>query len=466
VSGADRIEITPTDFLVGPKGDRTPYHIQGADKVRALLDAINIDAAESGFHCMCDGDFEIRIFKGQKILATLSYHHGVSLRWHNGKWEGDAQLTGSSREALALWFKKEGYTRPQEMREAAQAEARRAENETTRFAAVFPPQARGVFTDRRAVWQEKYTDYCKTQSKRIVEAVGNPQDLVARACRALSISSEPWMRTGTKEQLVLMALRTVPDEDFAAAMECLKEDRDCLIGAGRLFFMFHYDEKMPPDRRAKWAVRLAEITLTEGMVENQPIAVRYLKTVPGPKAIELLRSVMEGKLGKGSTPGASAFDEPTLAAEAALSLAHHGDLSAREQVKTMLASATTKPDRAALEVALALLGDPSYIRKEQFHIFSFSIGYAALEAVERYHGAYGMDVLIEDGLDHEIAVVQDQAMFTVERITGQKFWYDPENTHTDWAKERARAWWKERGEGFVKERREQFQAKKARGDGQ
>ncbi len=68
----------------------------------------------------------------------------------------------------------------------------------------------------------------------------------------------------------------------------------------------------------------------------------------------------------------------------------------------------------------ACLGDPSYLKPDHFRLKSFSIGRAALKAIERYQGAHGMEALVKGGIHHPWGRVRDEALLTFERITGKK----------------------------------------------
>src|SRR5262245_23547165 len=41
--------------------------------------------------CACSGQYAIELYAGDKLLATLGYHHGKNLRWKD-RW-GDLELT-------------------------------------------------------------------------------------------------------------------------------------------------------------------------------------------------------------------------------------------------------------------------------------------------------------------------------------------------------------------------------------
>jgi hypothetical protein len=57
----------------------------------------------SGFHCMCCGEPSIEFYRGERLVLTLGFHHGQSLRWVGG-WPGDGALITDSARFLVKWL--------------------------------------------------------------------------------------------------------------------------------------------------------------------------------------------------------------------------------------------------------------------------------------------------------------------------------------------------------------------------
>ncbi len=77
---------------------------------------------------MCCGDPTFELYSGDRLLAMIGYHPGERLRWADGKWPGDAELTAASRGFFISWLSQHGVEGPQ--REVDQAQRR--QNEKTR----------------------------------------------------------------------------------------------------------------------------------------------------------------------------------------------------------------------------------------------------------------------------------------------------------------------------------------------
>jgi tricorn protease-like protein len=415
-SGADRLVVHDMDFF--GKGPQPDCEIRGAGKVREMLDSIDIDASGSGFHCMCDGQYWIHLYKGDREILTLGYHHGRSLRWHKGSWKGDGLLTAASCEALPAWFKKNGCPYLQSLCDEERARQRQEADEATRFASFFPEKVRGLLLERGGTIPLNGND--DPVGRKIAEVMADGAATATAVCRALGSSSMSWGVTGEKERRALTAVHTVSGEEFLSALDRLRDDRQGLRGAARVFFGEEFHKKVSGKVRTEWAVRLAEIVLTDGLDGDKPTLLRFLEEEQGPEVDSLLRDVFRGKTGKEIDRVRAFGEEPGLRAGAALALVLRGDKSVKSEIERMLPRARAKPDVAALEVCLALLGDPSYVKTEHFRLGSYSIGLAGLKAIERFQGKHGMEALVKGGIRHPWAYVRDEALLTFERITGRK----------------------------------------------
>jgi hypothetical protein len=402
---ADRLVVHDLNFY--GEGQKQDCEIQGADKVRELFALIDIDPAESGFHCLCDGEYWIHVYKGDQQVLTLGYHHGRSLRWQRGPWNGDGLLTPTCQESLPRWFEKNGCAYLQLLRDRELAHKKKMAQEEEQFADCFPENVRGDVLR----W---------APGQQIARMMGDGVAITVSVCRALGFSDHTWTSTGPKERLALEAVATVDGKDFLTGLEKLRDDRTGLRGAARIFFREGFHKKVPAEARSEWVVRLATVVFTDGLDNDKPSCLRFLQEERGPAVKELLRDVFHGKVGKEIDLEKAFGQEPGLRAGAALSLVLMGDDALKPEIERMLPEATTAADGAALEVCLALLGDPSHIKTEHFFLESYSIGLGGLKAIERYKGAHGMEALVKGGIRHPWGRVNDEALRSFERITGRK----------------------------------------------
>jgi len=314
---------------------------------------------------------------------------------------------------MSVWLP--GCTKADEPdRDKEQAEQRK------RFLDCFPEKARPLF-DRPIPFRLAQRDGDRF-GRQLADAVGDGETLALAVCRALGTLAGPdasWSQTTPKEHLALAGARTIADRPFLKALDRLKDDRQALLGAARMFFWEGFSAKVPEHARAQWRVRLAEVVLSDGWEGNKPLVLRDLGRDPSAQARDFLRDVFAGKAGKEIDRTAARLDEPGLQAGAALALAQRGDDSIKAEVQKRLAGARSKTDVAAYEVCLALFGDPKQIKAEHFRLRSYSIGLAGLTAIERFKGEHGMDALAKGAIHHPWAHVRDEALKTFTRRTGQ-----------------------------------------------
>lgn len=88
--------------------DKVVLTISQPDNIQKLNALLQIDELNTGFHCMCSGTYAIELYTGNRIQATIGFHHGVSIRYYN--WNGDAQLAKS--DDLLSFLAQQGFSKP------------------------------------------------------------------------------------------------------------------------------------------------------------------------------------------------------------------------------------------------------------------------------------------------------------------------------------------------------------------
>jgi hypothetical protein len=445
IEGADRLEVRPTVDL----DESRPVLFELSDEraLGELVGLIEIDAKRSVGVCACGGQYEIRFLRGGRELAGLRLKHLRSLWWPDGPWEGDACLTNAARKAFILWFETRGFPRFREELDAERERERRIAREEGLFLAAFPKDARRVL--RRARRGEKGEAFVE----ELTEKAGGPEPLAVAICRALGSSSETWFARTWKETAAISAFEQVDGDAFLAALETLSGEPEALAGAARLAFFERHIEKLPEAERDRWAARLAEIVLELcPRAGAKVIVLRRLGGERGAAVRELLRRAATGEFGT-TAPTAADDEEPGIVAGALLALGREGDEWARARATELLDGEHAPPDRAALELVLALLGEPERVQAAHFRFRSYSLGFAALEAIERAGGRKGMDALVEGGLAHPWALVANEAVRVFERLTDND-WSSRTSRQACSCSDDVRAWWKAHREEFLKSARD------------
>lgn len=77
-------------------------------QVDLFLATLDFDDRHSGHHCMCCGSTTVELHRAGGVVASFGMHHGLSVRWLEGPWPGDAALTTASRDLVADWLNERG----------------------------------------------------------------------------------------------------------------------------------------------------------------------------------------------------------------------------------------------------------------------------------------------------------------------------------------------------------------------
>ena len=121
---ADRLSLrTISDQRQRDRHRDSPVEIQGAENVQRLIATMRITPRNSGSYRMSHSDYQLDFYEGERLVATMGLHHGRFLRWHRGRWPGDAELTIPAARSLCDLLAGGGHEDPQ--RELRQAIARK-----------------------------------------------------------------------------------------------------------------------------------------------------------------------------------------------------------------------------------------------------------------------------------------------------------------------------------------------------
>lgn len=420
--------VAHAPYLEPEENPPPPFVLDGPRRVRGLLEVIELDWSNSGFYCLCLGNYAFDFYDGEKRLARITYHHFSHLRWSDGQWNGDVNLAPGSNLRLANWLDRQGFHHVKDGLTALRAEEQREADEISNFYSFFP-------------------------GSRIDRLRGNDKELAKAVFRAFSATSLPWYVTGEKEGEALDALSTVSPEAFRLALEEITDDSDALLGYARIFFQEDFDHLIPNGQRDDWGLRLSRVVLARGDASSKDQVLRYLGGVESGDAEVMLRDIAAGRYSDSVSLYDEEDDEPSLRAGACLKLALRGDQSIGSIASVELQASPDDADRAAYELALAALGDVHRLKPEHFELSSYTIGFAGLEVIERLNGAHGMNALVDGAFGHPWAAVREESVLVFERITGHVVWNRAQGSRSSWYRKDAKEWWAEHGAEFVEQRR-------------
>lgn len=91
-SSVDQLTIRRT------KDEAVAYTTSDKKEILVFLELIEVDEINSESHCFCTGSLHFSFDQGVRNLVALSFHHDQSLRWADGYWPCDAELTTDSRK--------------------------------------------------------------------------------------------------------------------------------------------------------------------------------------------------------------------------------------------------------------------------------------------------------------------------------------------------------------------------------
>ncbi len=460
LKGADRITVKEVEFDQQNTGK--PFESRDIAKISDLISLLNFDDDESGFHCMCLGDAIVTFYKGDTKLAEIGHHHGRSLRWHDGNWEGDSLFTQEAAKAWREWFDAQGDPRFEKMHQQAVAEANREREIHDGFMRAFNKEAVAIFAASgqdgwSAFSAQESSEAGKTElsssAKKLLALYPDRSELataLAKALGSLTITGAQegsWSASSSREWLVLECAKTLDAEDFRDVLE--SDDEEALLGAARLFFFERLARLIPKAQRARYAAKLARVVLARDKCGNAKIAVRALGSFASPETFLLLEELAKGTI-KTTEQRSVHKDEPSSQASACLVLAKFNANNAAELTRaTERIVENDHIDHAALKIARSFSGEHGLLDKSIFEIDSYTVGFGALAALEREADKAALDAIIFGGTNHNWAAIREESVLTVERMTGQKWYQNRTNERAEWHVKAIREWWQTNRNSYV-----------------
>jgi len=326
--------------------------------------------------------------------------------------------------------------------------AKQFEVRESRFLGCFPTRAHALLESSQG--EPLSEEEIRRRARGIIANFDDPIDLIAAVCKAFGIRSDDGWRHLDDSDLVLFdVMKEVDTDHLLSSLSRVEKNREALLGASRVLFdpSINYVDRLDETEWKQWVPRLASLVLSNAANTNKNFVVEAISQNEMPEATLLLRSIAEGSSRLKADSTASDQNEISLREMAYLTLALRNDHSIKSAVKNRLETTMHLLDRAALEICMALLGEPNYLRKSHFNLRSRRIGLAALKAIEKYGGKYGIDVLIYSALRRP-SLVQQEAAILLQRLSGQRWLPDENVQHSRSHASDAANWWKESKQVF------------------
>jgi hypothetical protein len=409
-----------------PDQEECLFETSDTASIQALVAGLEIDEAQSNFHCMCCGDPSLEFYCGQQLLATLGHHHGRSLRWPGG-WPSDALLTESSAAFLRAWLGERGVLGPNREHEAELERQRAWERRVAAVGEAVPLPLRQALT--------RGTEPFGAALKK---ELPDKAEQVTVLLRILGVSNGSWTTLDSLDHTAEQLLRGFARDELTGAVQraLSGDDRRLRRGAARFWVAFRSPIKdwCPPDPGPYYAAVLdvqrqsryrdtrmrglqnlvswhgelppgrADELLQAGLRDPDPQVRRQAMLSAGEMrhqaSKEMLLQILRGKppdvQSLPEVPQDETDDVPQAfervggdSSDADLAALALGYLGATE-AKDLLAG--WQPLTPMAEVALALLGEPERLRKEHFQTpdANQTLQLAAVAAVIRNRGRAGL----------------------------------------------------------------------------
>jgi hypothetical protein len=270
--GITRVRVVPfSNFL------------QGTAEKAVLLDASDpvslasfrecfaiVEDPDSFGHCMCFGDPHIELYAGDRLAATLGYHHGLAIRW--SAWKHDAVLKEPDR--LLDWMSAHGVPGPRAEVEAAQRRAEESARQAERWLGAMPECLR-PFWGQLGPFPEPALHGVSLDALRA--AYPSPAAQVRALLGWFGSGAGPWSGYPSYESVPEQLLRHYPTQLLIEALTASPPTAPQLAGAARYFAGWDFrrtkeaDGRLLPAGLKQQLLKAAEAT---GIADNLERAKR------------------------------------------------------------------------------------------------------------------------------------------------------------------------------------------------
>lgn len=254
----ERVRVVPfSNFVEGRAPE--PILIDTSDKrsLEAFRTCFAIDEDPTTFgHCMCPGDPFIELYARRffklRLVATLGYHHGVSIRWD--AWTWDAVLREPDR--LLDWMAEHGAPGPRTEVEEARRQAQESELDAHRWLEAMPAPLR-PFWDQLEPFPDR--DRFEPSLAALRAAMPSTEAQVLALLAWYGSGAGPWSGYPSHESVAEQLLLLFPPQAVIDVLVTTTPSDLQLVGASRLFASWDFDQRhgaagvalLPPALRAQ-----------------------------------------------------------------------------------------------------------------------------------------------------------------------------------------------------------------------
>lgn len=222
-------------------GSRELFASEKRADIESFAAAVEVAKPRSGFHCMCDGTPAVHLYDGEKLLVSLTNHHGRSVRC--SMWRSDAMLKDA--EKWLKWFDDRKIRGPRI--EFQQLEALQVKHGRQR-AKWLAAKPKGL-TDRQVFTVSIFGDTDTTQLQlALTEAYPDKSERIRALLHWYGSGAGPWSGFPHYESLAEELLLAF---DTPAIVSAIGDDTTTklqLVGAARLIGGYTFGVRRKADR--------------------------------------------------------------------------------------------------------------------------------------------------------------------------------------------------------------------------
>ena len=355
--------------------EETLAEVTDATEINRFIDGIVIDERRSGGSCMCCGNPTFEFYAGDRLLAMVGYHHGERLRWANGKWTGDGELTSASRSFLIAWLSQHRVDGPRREVEAKQERQDEKARRQRRYAELIPEQTLRAISEA-TTWGALRNDNAvgdkrqKLTAEAFVHQEKDARTSIELYLRLLGVTAnDGWnMYLDYETPITKHLLPRFKGAELAQVAVDVMKDDEGMLGAARWFLGENGWRNLDESDRERMLPPLAQRALQHRYMNTRKNVMNTLSEIGGPRAAESLRRMLSRPTDPNWTPPNLKYgwriklvdgdevcsEECSDAVWAAFCLAKIGDIESLPAIQR-LADESQGPDKDLLSKALELL---------------------------------------------------------------------------------------------------------------
>jgi hypothetical protein len=223
-----------------------------------LSKALQVKHPKEYLHCMCDGTPAIVLYQGEKVLATITNHHGVFVRC--SLWHSDAALVDS--EPLLKWFDARKIPEPRlEVELAIRLAKQGDENERKWLAAM--PSALKPYWGKINYIPEVPEKTLKQMQRDLAKQIEKQEDHIKALFAWYGSGAGPWSGFSAYEDVPENMLFLYSTPELLTAIEGQELSTAEIEGVARFFGGWDFSQKRAEDDKllsAKLKAKLWEHT--------------------------------------------------------------------------------------------------------------------------------------------------------------------------------------------------------------